>query len=380
MADQFVETTRTSWWSRLKNSFFGVIIGLFLLLGSTLLLFTNEGRTVKRTRALKEGKGAVVAIQSDVVTILNEGKLVHLIGDTKSQETLQDAEFGIEVDGIKLRRKAEMYQWMEDKQTTSEVKTGGAEEKKTTYSYKKGWSGRVVSSEDFKIQEGHKNPSSIPYKDQFYAAQNVKIGAFTLSPSLAAMMNQFQPVKPSIKGQLANSNFRVYDNYLFTGAGTMSEPQVGDVRIQFSYVPDARVSIVAKQIRDTFEPYFAKSGSKIELLQYGTVSADNMFTKAQSDNKALGWILRIGGFLLMFAGFSLILKPLSVTGSVIPLVGKILQFGTRAVSGLLAFTISLIIIAIAWIYYRPLFAIILILAAVGIFILIRRYMKTRVSA
>ena len=116
-----------------------------------------------------------------------------------------------------------------------------------------------ISLGDFKIQEGHMNPSSIPYKDQFYAAQNVKIGAFTLSPSLAAMMNQFQPVKPSINGQLANSNFKVYDNFLFTGAGTMNDPKVGDTRIQFSYVPDARISIVAKQIRDSFEPYIAKN-------------------------------------------------------------------------------------------------------------------------
>lgn len=65
----------------------------------------------------------------------------------------------------------------------------------------------------------------------------------------------------------------------------------------------------------------------------------------------------------MFAGFAAILKPISTVGSVIPLLGNVLQAGTGIIAGLIAFIISFVVIAVAWIVFRPILGICLLLIA-----------------
>ena len=48
--------------------------------------------------------------------------------------------------------------------------------------------------------------------------------------------------------------------------------------------------------------------------------------------------------------------PLSVIADVLPFLGTLVGWGTGAVSFVLALIISLIIIAVAWLYYRPILA------------------------
>lgn len=106
----------------------------------------------------------------------------------------------------------------------------------------------------------------------------------------------------------------------------------------------------------------------------GNLTADEMWAAEESKNTMIRWILRIVGFFLMFGGFAAILKPLAVAGSVIPLLGKIVGFGTSLIAGVLSFSISLIVIAIAWIFYRPLLGILLLVVAVGGFFVIKKYL------
>lgn len=68
----------------------------------------------------------------------------------------------------------------------------------------------------------------------------------------------------------------------------------------------------------SFEVYHAEAGSDILLLEAGTVAADRMFKTARTSNRALTWILRAAGFLAMFLGFALVLRPLSVVPPPIP--------------------------------------------------------------
>ena len=57
MSNTFTETTSTSWFTRIRNSVGGVVIGLILIVGMVVLLFWNEGRAVQTYRSLAEGKG-----------------------------------------------------------------------------------------------------------------------------------------------------------------------------------------------------------------------------------------------------------------------------------------------------------------------------------
>lgn len=144
-------------------------------------------------------------------------------------------------------------------------------------------------------------------------------------------------------------------------------------------VKPSEVSIVTKQINNTFEPYTAKTGGNINLLQVGSHSADAMINKEQSSNKTLTWILRVVGFFLMFLGINLILKPLSVIADMLPLLGNIIQAGTGIIALLLSAALSLITIAIGWIVYRPLLGILLLIAALGLAFAVGSKLKTKNS-
>ena len=75
------ETTTESWGSRLGGSIRGVIVGLALFIGGCPVLFWNEGNSVKTAKAIDEGEGACVAVESnEKVDAENEGKLVHMTG------------------------------------------------------------------------------------------------------------------------------------------------------------------------------------------------------------------------------------------------------------------------------------------------------------
>ena len=86
----------------------------------------------------------------------------------------------------------------------------------------------------------------------------------------------------------------------------------------------------------------------------------------------MAWILRLFGFILIGMGFSAIFKPLPTLMAVVPFLGKIVGAGVGLIAWTLAVVVSLIVIAIAWLAYRPILAIVLIAAAVGLVILVKK--------
>ena len=89
-----------------------------------------------------------------------------------------------------------------------------------------------------------------------------------------------------------------------------------------------------------------------------------MFEAAQSENTLITWLIRFGGLLGMFIGFVIMLSILGIIADVIPFVGSIVGFGTSIIAGILTLILGPMIIAIAWIAYRPVLAIIVV--AIGI--------------
>jgi hypothetical protein len=116
----------------------------------------------------------------------------------------------------------------------------------------------------------------------------------------------------------------------------------------------------------TLEAYRATAGSSILLLQAGEVGAAEMFASARRRNTLLTWALRLAGFFAMFLGLLFVVRPLSVVGSVVPAVGRLVGAGLGFVSFAVAAVLSLVTIAVAWVAYRPLLAIGLLLLAVAV--------------
>jgi hypothetical protein len=365
-----VETSSQGWFSRIMESIKGVLFGLVLVVAAFPILFVNEGCAVKIAKGLGEGRGQVVTGASGQVNPQLEGKLVHMTGVASSKKGVTDAVLGIAAPGaIRLERLVEMYQWVEKTETKKEKKVGGKEETTKTTTYVS-----EVSSQDFKIKEkdGEKliNPP-MPMKGGSVVANDVMLGAHTLTESLVSQLTGGTPVvidqsainalPESIRGRA-----RIHDGGIFVG--DPASPKVGDLRIKLLKTDATDVSVVAKQSGNALGPWETSQGTTIAMLDKGTLTADQMFSSAESANVARTWIVRFLGFLCMLIGFGMIFKPLSVVADVVPFIGSIVGMGTGIVAFALSAPLSLITIAVAWIVYRPILGVILLVVGIGVFV------------
>ena len=377
--DNFTVTDNRSWFNRIGSAFKGIVIGLITIIAGFVMLFWNEGRAVERYKTLIEGGGVVLSIPADRVDPGNEGKLVHLTGVADSQQTLIDQEFGVKSQSIKLIRNVEMFQWKESSKSETKKKLGGGEETITTYSYSKDWVSRAVDSNAFKKSENHRNPGTMVYQPRTLTATKVEVGAFRLSPSL---VNKISPAIPfSVAGNYTlpeslSGKIIPITNGFYLGKDP-SNPEVGDHRISYTVVMPGEVSLIAKQILSSFEPYHTKAGGAIEMLEMGLHSADSMFQKAQHSNTILTWLLRGGGFLILLIGLKMVLAPLGVIADIVPMIGSMVGVGTTLVAALLSAVLSFVTIGIAWLFYRPLLGgILLAVATVLCFFIFIKVKKT----
>ncbi|MEZ4705451.1 MAG: TMEM43 family protein [Bdellovibrionota bacterium] len=372
MADQFSETSVTSWGKRIAGAFVGIIFGIGLFIGSFFLLSWNEGRSVRRIKTLAEGRDLVVSVDSQNVDPTNENKLVHSSGLANTDETLKDAYFGIEQNALKLRRVVEMYQWEQSSEKKTEKKLGGSEETTTVYTYKKVWSEKQIKSSDFKKPEGHKNPNAMPYKSQTWTAQQVQMGAFSLTSPFISKIDQFNSYPLSEENfqnadDAVKANFKLENGMYYSGKDS-NEPEIGDLQIQYKIITPSVVSAIGQQRGANLTSYTTKNG-QIDLLQYGNVTADSMFAKAEQENTLFTWLIRLGGCAMMWIGLILMLGPVKVLGDIVPLIGNLLGAGIALIAGLVAIALSFVTIAVAWIAYRPILggALLIVAAATTFF-------------
>ncbi|NNE91342.1 MAG: hypothetical protein HKN23_06815 [Verrucomicrobiales bacterium] len=373
------EVTNVGMGSRLKDSIGGVFFGIVLCAVSVVGLFWNEGRAVKRYQTLKQGQEIVISVPADAVDAANEGQLVHLTGNSKVESgPLTDSLFGITQEGVvKLKRRVEMYQWVETKRTKEKDQVGGGQRKETTYTYSKEWREKPVSSDNFKEKAGHQNPASMPFRSETQSASTVKLGDFRLSPSLVGKLNKSDPIAIDSLESATDptaKNGKLHGGGVYIGQNPAS-PQIGDIRVEFSVVREGPVSLVAQQVGDSFVTYQLEKGS-IELLAEAPKSAEEMFADAHRSNKMLTWGLRGGGFAVLAAGIGLILRPLRVVAGVLPFLGRMVGSGLGIAAMLLSAVISFVVIAISWIFHRPVIGIILLVLAVAlVVVLVRRSRK-----
>lgn len=371
MAD-FTEVTREGWFQRLGKSFGGVLIGLLLFIAAFPVLFLNEGSEVKRIQGLKEGASVLVEATSGAVDPALEGKLVHLSGTAVTKDILQDSEFGVTVNGVGLERKVLMYQWEEKVSQRTEKEIGGGEKTIREYSYVKSWNSSPIDSTQFKKPEGHSNPASMRYVGKDWSAANVTVGAYQLNASQIGRVGSAEALTLETGKKypiLSSTSASIRNNEFYLGRDP-DEPRIGDLRVSYTMRKPGPVTLIAKQTGSTFAPFATKS-TTIDLLKNASMTSDEMFAAAVSERKTLTWILRLVGFLMMFIGLTMILKPLSTIMDVLPILGNITGMAAGLISFLAGLGLSLITIAVAWIFYRPLIGIPLLIAGIAALVLPR---------
>lgn len=368
-------TTSTNWFSRLGNSLKNIFVGVILIIGAPILLFWNEGRAVKTEQSLKEGLSVVVSVNPSTIDKNNEGKLVHFSGRTTVPSVLADGEFGVSGESLIMKRVVEVYQWKEETKSKTVEKLGGGTETTTTYTYSKGWHDSLIDSSSFREAETHQNPTDAVFSSKTWVAEGVMVGSYPINEKMLSSLSGY--TKLPITQEMLNAQNTTTPAALTLAGSTIyyqtkdvAAPEIGNIRIYYEIITPQDISVVYKQSGAALVPYITKNGSEIKMIQLGRASAQEMFKNAVESNNMMTWILRVVGAILMYIGFQLVLSVLPTLGSVIPFVGNIIGAGVGIVSFFLTVILSSIVIAVAWITYRPLIGITLIIVAVGGYILL----------
>jgi len=402
----YTETKTTSYGQRVSGSFKGIGTGFILFIGATALLWWNEGRAVHRAQDIKEvGKNAVHV--EDINTLAQEGQLIHANGTAQTTETLTDGTFGVSVNALSLSRDVEYYQWVEHSKTETKEKIGGSKEEITTYTYERAWVSEPVNSNEFHDPD-YKGVNStlanINFEDKSYYAENVTFGAYKLpanfirsaagqetatslniAPEILAELNngilKTQPVATQVASAVVNDStyyeyVHVSGNQIYLGKAE-STPAIGDVKITFKNSrPSSDISLIAVVAGDTFTEYHTKNGSDDHYISQGTKSLDQMMQSAEESNEIMTWVLRILGIILVCAGLKMIFALLVTLLKVLPFLANILNWGVNLICNIIGVAWSFIIIGIAWVFYRPLLGItLLVIAGALIFFLCTRKKK-----
>lgn len=367
--NSYTEVTKKGFGKRLSESISGAIIGGIMFIAAFPMLWWNEGRAIGEYRALKEGAGAVVHVDADRVEPGNDGKLVHVSGLVDADPAIDDQPLGVSVDALALRRVVEMYQWKESRESKEEKKIGGGSETVTEYKYSTEWNDDPIDSSDFRYSSSHENPTEWPVKSDEFAAQTATLGAFELSASARGSVGSWRRLEPdkAIAFPEAFGQFRsVGGGTLYLG-GDPDQPEVGDLRIRFDYQPEEVFSIVARQAGSELAEYVASNGRTLLLVETGEVPAATMFEGAQRRNTIFTWVLRGVGTLGMWLGLSLVFAPISRVLDILPMLGTIGGWGIGLVTGLISLLLSVLTIALAWVFYRPLLGGTMIALVVALF-------------
>ena len=392
-------------------------LGIIIFICSFPLLWFNERKAVRTYAVINEAEKNCIEIQSSEVNAKNEGKLVFISDNTSVSKPLEDKEIGISIDqALKIVRKVEMFQWVEIKRSSSERDTfGGGETTYTTYSYNREWKDHVVESGSF-AESGHHNPSSFDWilrNDTFINSGNASIGAFILNDEQIKNMSKLkifvfdplkiQHIKENLQSKLNSKNLKITDSYIYITSYLGGREEIGDIRISLSYKDPSSLSLVCSQIDNTFKSYdFLEKGfgnkeldqqplistlkdereseccnccaccfcymfcdkafqtnSQIDWQYEESLTKSQIFKRRKNENQTITSLLRLLGFICMVGGICFFFSPIYEILQILPFLSAIGKFIIFVFALIFSIPMSLIIIIFAWIFYRPVLAIVL---------------------
>lgn len=342
-----------------KNSVGSILAFPILLIIGVGLLWWNEGNYVKTAGAIKEAKANFIQVDNAKYDSKNDNKLISTNAEYVVNEDVVDSTFNIKIKSPILIRKVEMYQWEEDCDEDNNC------------SYDKEWSSSAISSSGFRA--GHNNPP-MPYESESFYSNNVTLGDFQLSKD---NLSYISPNKALVLTTVdaTNNQLQLYNNYLYKG--NPNNTQIGDVRISFKYLDAKSICVLGVQSGNNITNYVSKNGKKIMYAKAGVHTGDELCQIMSDNNKKITWLLRLIGFIVLVGAFGSLFAPLKFLTGRIPILGDVV--GT--VSGLFALLVggalSIIVIAIAWLRFRPLISVIAIALVVAIVLLFIKLKKNK---
>ncbi len=279
----------------MSNKFKGIsLIILAILIFAMTIIFNNNDNKVA-TELYDNYKN----VSSTEVKEENDGKLVATNGDiTLLQNELVDEDFNVAISSAVLKRKVEVFVWTEE-QTT--------ENGQTSYTYRKQWSDELIDSSKFRFQDRYANPKKLSYESKTIYNNQVKLGEFTLGENELKQLNTKTKLKPNVSKKKLPKGFTIVGEYI-TDAKNIESPEVGNIRISYTYNIDSSVSVLAKQNGTSFDYYKTKNEKQVDILLSGIKSGEEIIKYFENNNYARNNILVIISLVLTTLGIIKLMK------------------------------------------------------------------------
>jgi hypothetical protein len=329
MADRHTRVERTGFLGELGRSILAIPVGLLLFFGSFFVLWFTEGRT------------DVSEIAAESAVLSNEAAegagFVSVSGTVGAKEPLGDPEFLAPGPWLSLQRRAEMFAWVEHRETEERNKIGGGKETITYFEYRKEWTNEPKPSSSFDNPVGHDNPP-MHLSDQSFASDAGTIGAWMFDAREADLPGGEGLELTSLPKAGTGANAKAAGEFLHIGRGDLANPIIGDLRVSFTAVPTGISGTLFGQAEGgRIGPYVHEGEHRVFRLFRG--SRDEALLQMHQEYVVLGWVGRVAGFLLMWIGMSLVFAPLHAVMDILPFLGR----GSRFLVGVALFPVALVL-------------------------------------
>ena len=350
---------------KMKNSFSGVLFGIVFIIVGTILLFWNESNNVKNLKTVKEIDDQAIFVDSTNIASENENKLIVTNGNLNvADDIVSDSVFNVGIKTAKLERVVEMYQWKEE---SSEDNNDNK-----TYSYSKEWATSINDSSTFHDSR-YSNPTSMPYVSETFVANNVSVGEFNLTTEQKKSMSVNETLNMLNISNIPQG-FNKTEKYI-TNSNNISSPEIGDIRISYHYNNWTDATVLAVQSGTTFKDFLSSAGKSINRIDKGKLSKTEMVQNITNENNMVKWIIRGVGTIIIILGYSAVIGPLTTLTSFVPILGSLVGSVLSTVMFLIGLIHSLVIIMIAWIMFRPLVGIFLMVVIIGLIVLLQNIIR-----
>ncbi|HMV40927.1 MAG TPA: TMEM43 family protein [Leptospiraceae bacterium] len=323
--------------SQFIDSFKGIVTGFVMFPLSIFLIYKVETCT-QAGDAFKNAKP---------VSQMEEGKPVYITGK------LSASPFGTKFvkDGsyIAIEESSEVYAWDEEERTEGE-----GSNKKKIRECKLKWTTSPDNPSSFqlpacKAKAFHQRRE----KSVNMAANGGKITADgkTYNVDLADVnLTSAVPSSTPSSEEIITNGYTLSGNYLYSSATCASNEVEGceRVSVKVTPVPSGDMTFLGKLNGDTLGKYTYKDDS---FLNASVGDYAQTMAAVKSDDAAMKWVGRICGFIMMWAGLSLLVGPVTMLLDFIPFVGTLGSSAIRFFMGVVAFVLTTITILLVKFWY-----------------------------
>ncbi|KAJ2946442.1 hypothetical protein O0L34_g12485 [Tuta absoluta] len=351
-------------WSAVKYQFkqtwLTTFLSLILFTGVTYFLLWAESQTIQSNLMLEEliNAARTIDVHSEDDPARYEGQVVHVVGPLRVMEPISEPDYNIQVQAVKLRKRVQMYQWIEEESEQETFLSEPAEESRKTYWYHKDWRDYVVDSNLFYIRPGHHNPTSMPMFSETHVAENVKIGWLHLGLDVKRKVNDYYEIWSDSRPE--RNDIKLHSGFYYHGDSAL-ENQIGDLRVHFSYAGReddiyTAVGVVESGILQAYSPSNFPYADPISLLRKGSFSLSQLYNLEKRDANIHTWKYRALGLVQVYAS-AMTLHPDWLTIFLqLQWVSSSLRRCSRMWANLvLAFSYTLLVISIPWLVHKPSF-------------------------